>query len=84
MAQDSSTPTASSPLKLLIYWAIVAVPLTWGVYKTVIKSQPLFTATGAPASAPPAAATPTAATPAPLATAAPDASPAATAAPAGT
>ncbi len=71
-------------MKLLIYWAIVAVPLTWGVYKTVIKSQPLFTGTSATATATPAAATPAAATPAPLSTAAPEPSPAATAAPPGT
>ena len=71
MAQDSSSTTASSPLKLLVYWAIVTVQLTWGVYKTVIKSQPLFTNASATAPAAPPAATPATATPAPLATAAP-------------
>ena len=67
MAQDSSSPAGSSVLQAIVYWAIVAVPLTWGVYKTVVKSQPLFTSTSATAPAVPAA-SPTATTPAPLAT----------------
>lgn len=32
----------SSPLLLALVWAIVAVPLGWGLYQSVIKSKPLF------------------------------------------
>ena len=28
-------------------WTVVAIPLTWGVYQTVIKSLPLFRASAA-------------------------------------
>ncbi len=32
----------SSALKLALAWAIVGLPLAWGVYQTVLKSLPLF------------------------------------------
>jgi hypothetical protein len=32
----------TSPLQIAIAWAIVGVPLAWGVYQTVLKSVPLF------------------------------------------
>ena len=84
MAQDSSSNTGSSALQVLLYWAIVAVPLGWGVYKTVQKSVPLFNTTtvNAPASPTPAPATPApVATPAEPVVPAPDASPFSTAQP---
>ena len=45
-------------IKILIYWVIVGVPLSWGLYKSIERSKPLF------AGAPPAAAVAPAATPA--------------------
>ena len=34
----------TSPLLLAAAWTVVAIPLTWGIYQTVIKSLPLFRA----------------------------------------
>jgi hypothetical protein len=46
----------TSPLLLAAAWTVVAIPLTWGVYQTVIKSLPLFRASaGAEAPVRPAA-----------------------------
>lgn len=42
MAQQDSSPTGSSVIQLVLYWAIVGVPLAWGVYKTVLKLPALF------------------------------------------
>ena len=28
--------------RLVFYWAIVLIPLTYGVYNTILKSVPLF------------------------------------------
>jgi hypothetical protein len=39
------TPIAA----VLLAWTLVAVPLGWGLYQSVMKSRPLFTA---PAAAP--------------------------------
>jgi hypothetical protein len=36
------TNERTSPLQIAIAWAIVGVPLAWGVYQTVLKSVPLF------------------------------------------
>ena len=36
------TQSRTSPLKIAISWAIVGLPLAWGVYQTVLKSLPLF------------------------------------------
>ena len=33
-----------SQMKLIIVWLIVAIPLGWGVLKSVQKASPLFTA----------------------------------------
>ena len=32
----------SSSVKLCLAWFVVAVPLSWGVFKSVQKSMPLF------------------------------------------
>ncbi len=32
----------TAPYKLIIAWMAVIVPLSWGVYKSTIKSRPLF------------------------------------------
>ena len=44
-----SIPTQkTSPLKIAAAWILVAIPLGWGVYQSVVKSLPLFqTATSA-------------------------------------
>lgn len=36
-----------STLKLVIAWLAVILPLGWGVYKSAIKSKPLFLTTPA-------------------------------------
>jgi hypothetical protein len=36
------TNSKASPLQIAISWAIVGLPLAWGVYQTVLKSLPLF------------------------------------------
>jgi hypothetical protein len=30
---------------VLLAWTLVAIPLGWGLYQSIIKSKPLFTAT---------------------------------------
>ncbi|SIO47181.1 hypothetical protein SAMN05444166_5027 [Singulisphaera sp. GP187] len=52
-----SSPTQkTSPLKVATAWILVAIPLGWGVYQSVVKSLPLFQtappATGAKAGRP--------------------------------
>lgn len=37
------THSKSSILKLALAWAVVGLPLAWGVYQTVLRSLPLFT-----------------------------------------
>ena len=62
MAQDSSPAGDTGAFRLLLYWAIVSVPLGWGVYKTVQKAVPLFhpvVASSVQAAAPSVVATPT-------------------------
>ncbi len=39
----------TSPMIVAAAWAIVAIPLGWGFYQSVIKSKPLFSAPPAPA-----------------------------------
>ncbi|WP_413788651.1 MFS transporter small subunit [Acidocella sp.] len=34
--------TDTTPVKLTIYWAIVLVPLAWGVYHTLLNALKLF------------------------------------------
>jgi hypothetical protein len=36
------TPKPTSPLAIAIAWVVVALPLGWGVYQSVVKSLPLF------------------------------------------
>ena len=31
------------PLRIVISWAFVGLPLSWGVFQTVLRSLPLFT-----------------------------------------
>ncbi|HEV3167374.1 MAG TPA: hypothetical protein VGZ22_25415 [Isosphaeraceae bacterium] len=35
-------PRKTSPLTLAVAWIVVAIPLGWGVYQSVVKSLPLF------------------------------------------
>lgn len=45
----------SSPVMILAAWVLVGVPLTWGVYNTLLNSMKLFqapAATTAPANGP--------------------------------
>jgi hypothetical protein len=51
----------TSPLTVALAFLVVALPLGWGLYRSVKNSMPLFTARNAPAPAP------TTATPAPQA-----------------
>jgi hypothetical protein len=39
----------TSTLRIVIYWMIVLIPLSWGVYESIIKSLPLFGAAAASA-----------------------------------
>ena len=41
MGADSNEKK-SSGLSLLVAWAIVGVPLAWGVYNTLLNSMKLF------------------------------------------
>jgi hypothetical protein len=47
----------TSPLSIFLAFLVVAVPLSWGLYRSIKNSMPLFTA--------PTVAAPTAAAPAP-------------------
>jgi hypothetical protein len=38
------TKSTSPALRLALSWAVVGIPLAWGVYQTVLKSLPLFVA----------------------------------------
>ncbi len=38
---ESSSAGSSIPL-LVIYWAVVGIPLAWGVYNTWLKVRVLF------------------------------------------
>jgi hypothetical protein len=44
----------TSPIAVLLAFAVVGVPLAWGLYRSVKNSLPLFTG-GRPAAAAPAA-----------------------------
>ena len=35
-------PTAASWVAVAVAWALVGIPLCWGVYMTVRKAAPLF------------------------------------------
>jgi hypothetical protein len=43
---ESSTKTP--PILVALAWIIVAIPLGWGLYQSIIKSEPLFKGAGAP------------------------------------
>ena len=48
----SENTKKSSPALILLAWVLVGVPLTWGVYNTLLNSMKLFQApvtTAAPA-----------------------------------
>jgi hypothetical protein len=56
----SENTTKSSPLMILAAWVLVGVPLTWGVYNTLLNSMKLFQAppATAPATSAPASGAP--------------------------
>jgi hypothetical protein len=39
----------TSPLTITLAFLVVALPLGWGLYRSIKNSMPLFTAAGAPA-----------------------------------
>jgi hypothetical protein len=41
-ATRTSTTTATRPVLLVVSWAIVGIPLMYGVYQTVVKVSSLF------------------------------------------
>ena len=51
MSEDTNTKN-SSPVMILAAWALVGVPLAWGVYNTLLNSMHLFQAPASPAAAP--------------------------------
>lgn len=48
----AETPKKSSAAMILFAWLLVGVPLSWGVYNTLLNSMKLFNAPVAPAAAP--------------------------------
>jgi hypothetical protein len=38
-AMDTSKP---HPIRLVVYWSIVGIPLAWGIWKTILKLPALF------------------------------------------
>jgi hypothetical protein len=50
---------ASSGASILLAWVLVGVPLTWGVYNTLLNSMKLFQAPAAAPVAAPASGAPT-------------------------
>jgi hypothetical protein len=48
----NETPAKTSPLLVAAAWIIVALPLSWGLYTSIIKSKPLFNAPPAAQAAP--------------------------------
>lgn len=38
------TVRKSSPLLVVVAWAVVSIPLAWGVYNTALNAAKLFTA----------------------------------------
>jgi hypothetical protein len=40
--RDVMTETTHSTLRIALSWAVVGLPLVWGVYQTALKSLPLF------------------------------------------
>jgi hypothetical protein len=54
----NESPTQKSPAWLIaLAWLLVALPLSWGLYQSILKSKPLFmgpAVAAAPSSAQPA------------------------------
>ncbi len=44
-------PRRTSLVVVLCAWVVVAIPLGWGLYQSVVKSRPLFTGPRGAASA---------------------------------
>lgn len=42
MDKNLARPITHSGLCLLIYWAVVSLPLVWGIWKTAVKLPALF------------------------------------------
>ena len=42
MDKDSTETVRYSGVRLIIYWAVVSLPLVWGIWKTAIKLPALF------------------------------------------
>lgn len=40
--EEFQEPVVIDPVKLVVYWAIVLIPLAYGIINTFIKSLPLF------------------------------------------
>jgi hypothetical protein len=38
----------SSPALVAVAWAVVSIPLAWGIYNTALNAAKLFTASSAP------------------------------------
>jgi hypothetical protein len=48
--QPPGAPPQRTPLVLVLCaWTVVVIPLSWGLYQSLVKSRPLFTGTAAPA-----------------------------------
>lgn len=52
-------------IKVLAYWVLVSIPLSWGLYKSIERSIPLFKGVSAAPAKPAAAPATPAATPVP-------------------
>lgn len=42
MSTDSQTPSTGTGVKILLAWALVGVPLIWGVWHTLQNAVKLF------------------------------------------
>jgi hypothetical protein len=42
MDNDPASHTSRSAVCLIIYWAVVSLPLAWGIWKTAVKLPALF------------------------------------------
>ena len=42
MAETSTSSSSTSALRVILAWALVGVPLAWGVWQVVVKSLDLF------------------------------------------
>ncbi len=41
-----ATIKKSSPMLITLAWAVVSVPLVWGIYNTALNAAKLFTVSG--------------------------------------